>query len=136
MKINQHFDHNLSFLTIISLGLHNMEHSRDCPTSIRATTHNIIGLGLKTLTLFPIDSSNSPQKSLISFRQLFRQFIKNAADLKINTHLSKHGPNPDLFPALRSSLALELSIWNIMRDNNPASPHAPTWSDYTYVDPV
>ena len=127
---------HLSFLTIISLGLHNLELSPDCPTSTKMATHNIIGLGIKTLTMFPIDSSNSPQKSLISFRQLFRQFIKNAVDLKINSHISKYGPNSDYFPALRSSLALELSIWTNVRDNNPASLLAPTWSDYTYVDPV
>ena len=136
LKINRHFDHHLSFLTIISLGLQSMELSRDCPINIRTATHNIIGLGIKTLTIFPIDSSNSPQMSLKSFRQQFRQFIKNAVESKINVHLSKHGPDPDLLPALRSSLASEFSIWNIMRDNNPASLHAPTWSDYTYVDPV
>ena len=136
MKINHHFDHNLSFLTIISLGIHNLELSQDCLTSTKMATHNIIGLGIKTLTMFPMDSSNSPQKLLISFRQLFRQFIKNAVDLKINSHLSKYGPNSEHFPALRSSLALELSIWTNVRDNNPASLLAPTWSDYTYVDPV
>ena len=111
--------------------------NRDCDISIRTATHNIIGLGIKTLTMFPIDSStDSPQKSLISFRQQFKQFIKNAVEARINAHLSKHGPDPDLIPALRSSLVSELSIWNIMRDNNPASLRAPTWSDYTYVDPV
>ena len=135
LKINHHFDHHLSFLTIISLGSHSMD-SIDCPISIRTATHNIIGLGIKTLTMFPIHSSNSPQKSLKSFRQQFKQFIKNAVESKINAHLSKHGPDPDLLPALRSSLASELSIWTIMHDNNPASLHAPTWSDYTYVDPV
>ena len=109
----------ISATNAISLGIHNLGHSRDCPTSIKMATHNIIGLGIKTLTMFPIDSSNSPQKS--SFRQLFRQFIKNAVDLKINTHLSKYGPNSDHFSALRSSLALELSIWTNVRDNNPAS---------------
>ena len=106
----------------IARPLHSMD-SRDCPISIRTATHNIIGLGIKTLTMFPItDSSNSPQKSLKSFRQQFRKFIKNAVESKINAHLqSKHGPDPDLLPALRSSLASELSIWTIMHDNNPAS---------------
>ena len=111
--------------------------SRDCPIrDIRTATHNIIGLGIKTLTMFLIDSSNSPQMSLVSFRRQLRRFIKNAVDLKINSHLSKYGPNSEHFPALRSSLALELSIWTNVRDNNPASLLAPTWSDYTYVDPV
>ena len=86
--------------------------------------------------MFPIDSSKSTQESLVSFRQQFQHFIKNTVDSKINDHLSKHGPDPDLYPALRSSLARELSIWTILRDKNPASLHAPTWSDYAYVDPV
>ena len=136
MKINQYFDHNVSFLTIISLGLHNMENSQDCPINIRTATHNIIGLGIKTLTTYPIESSNSLQMSLVSFRQQFRRFIKNAVESKINAHLSKYGPNQEHFPALRNTLALELSIWTIIFDKNSASLRAPTWSDYTYVDPV
>ena len=135
LKINRRFDNRLSFLTIISLGLHSMD-NRDCHINIRTATHNIIGLGIKTLTMFPIDSSNSPQKLLQSFRQQFRQFIKTAVESKINAHLFKHGTDPEFLPALRSSLASELSIWNIIRDNNPESIRAPTWSDYTYVDPV
>ena len=135
LKINRHFDNLLAFLTIISLGLHSMD-NRDCHISVRTATHNIIGLGIKTLTMFPIDSSNSPQKLLQSFRQQFRQFIKNAVESKINAHLSKHGTDPDFLPALRSSLASELSIWNIMRVNNPDLRRAPTWSDYTYANPV
>ena len=136
LKINPNFDHNLSFLTIISLGLHNMEHGQNCHINIRTATHNIIGLGIKTLSMYPVDSSKSTQASLVSFRQQFQHFIKTTVDSKINDHLSKHGPDPDLYPALRSSLARELSIWTTLRDMNPASLYAPTWSDYFYVDPV
>ncbi len=96
----------------------------------------IVGLGIQTLTTFPIDSSDTLQMSLLSFRQLFRQFIRNVIESKINAHLLKHGPNQDLYPALRSSLALELSTWTVTRDNNPMSLHIPTWSDYIYADPV
>ena len=134
-RINSLFDNNLSFITIISLGLHNMTR-QDRTNNIVTATHNIIGLGIQTLTTFPIDSSDSLQTSLISFRQRFRQFIRNVTESKINAHLSRHGPNQDLYPALRSSLALELSTWTVMRDNNSMSPHIPTWSDYTYADPV
>ena len=132
MRINHYFDNNLSFLTIISLGLHNMD-SHECPSDIMIATHNIIGFGIKTLTSFPIDSSDSLEMSLISFRH---HFIKNVVESKINTHLTNHGPDPSLSPVLRSAVALELSVWNILRDNNPGSHHTPTWSDYTYVDPV
>ena len=59
---------------MISLGLHSMD-NRDCHINIRTATHNVIGLGIKTLTMFPIDSSNSPQKLLQSFRQQFRQLM-------------------------------------------------------------
>ena len=121
------------FLQSYSLGLHSMEHGRDCHINIRSATHNIIGLGIKTLTMFPIDSSKSTQASLVYFRQQFQHFIKNTVNSKINDHLSKHGPDPDLYPVLRSSLARELSIWTTLRDKNPASLHAPTWSDYAYV---
>ena len=136
LKINQYFDQNISFLTIISLGLHNMENSQDCPFNIRTATYNIIGLGIKALTTYPIESSNSIQMLLVSFRQQFRNFIKNAVEAKINAHLSKYGPNQEYYPALRNTMALELSIWTIIFDKNPASLRAPTWSDYTYVDPV
>ena len=136
LKINPNFDHNLSFLTIISLGLHNMEHGQNCHINIRTATHNIIGLGIKTLSMYPVDSSKSTQASLVSFRQQFQHFIKTTVDSKINDHLSKHGPDPDLYPALRSSLARELSIWTILRDKNPASLYAPAWSDYAYANPV
>ena len=135
MRINHYFDNNLSFLTIISLGLHNMD-SHECPSDIMIATHNIIGFGIKTLTSFPIDSSDSLEMSLISFRHQFRHFIKNVVESKINTHLPNHGPDPSLSPVLRSAVALELSVWNILRDSNPGSHHTPTWSDYTYVDPV
>ena len=134
-KVNYLFDNNISFITIISLGLHNMT-GQDCTDNIVTAVHNIIGLGIQTLTTFPIDSSDSLQTSLLSFRHLFRQFIRSVLESKINSHLLKHGPNLDLYPALRSSLALELSTWTVMRDNNPMSPHIPTWSDYTYADPV
>ena len=83
-----------------------------------------------------IESSNSIQMLLVSFRQQFRNFIKNAVEAKINAHLSKYGPNQEHYPALRNTMALELSIWTIIFDKNPASLRAPTWSDYTYVDPV
>ena len=136
LKINQYFDQNISFLTIISLGLHNMENSQDCPFNIRTATYNIIGLGIKALTTYPIESSNSIQMLLVSFRQQFRNFIKNAVEAKINAHLSKYGPNQEYYPALRNTMALELSIWTIIFDKNPVSLRAPTWSDYTYVDPV
>jgi len=135
MRINHYFDNNLSFLTIISLGLHNMD-SHECPSDILIATHNIIGFGIKTLTLFPIDSSDSLEISLISFRHQFRYFIKNVVESKINTHLTNHDPNSSLSPALRSAVTSELSMWNILRDNNPGSHHTPTWSDYTYFDPV
>ena len=134
-KVNYLFDNNISFITIISLGLHNMT-GQDCTDNIVTAVHNIIGLGIQTLTTFPIDSSDSLQTSLLSFRHLFRQFIRSVVESKVNAHLLKHGPNLDLYPALRSSLALELSTWTVMRDNNPMSPHIPTWSDYTYADPV
>jgi hypothetical protein len=98
--------------------------------------HSQYGLGIKTLTLFPIDSSDSLEMSLISFRHQFRHFIKNVVESKINTHLTNQGPNPSLSPVLRSAVTLELSMWNILRDNNPGSHHTPTWSDYTYFDPV
>ena len=122
---NKSLDHNLSFLTIISLGLHSMEHGRDCHINIRSATHNIIGLGIKTLTIFPIDSSTeSTQESLVFFRQQFQHFIKNTVNSKINDHLSKHGPDPDLYPALRSSLARELSIWTILRQESCVTPRS------------
>ena len=57
MKVNHQFDDNLSFITIISLGLHNMAVVQDYTSNIVTATHNIIGLGIKTLTKFPIDSS-------------------------------------------------------------------------------
>ena len=110
---------------------------QDCTNNIVTATHNIIGFGIKTLTTFPIDSSDSIQTTLLSFRQQFRKFIRSVVESKINDHLMKHGPNPDpSYPALRSSMALELSIWAVTRDNNPTSLHIPTWSDYTYADPV
>ena len=113
-----------------------MENSQDCPFNIRTATYNIIGLGIKALTTYPIESSNSIQMLLVSFRQQFRNFIKNAVEDKINAHLSKYGPNQEYYPALRNTMALELSIWTIIFDKNPVSLRAPTWSDYTYVDPV
>ena len=56
VKINHLFRFTISFLTIISLGLHNIKPIRDCPINIRTATHSIIGLGIKTLNKFPIDS--------------------------------------------------------------------------------
>ena len=134
-KINLQFDFKLSFVTIISLGLHNMI-GQHCSSDIVNATHNIIGLGIKSITTYPIDSSHSLQMNLIAFRLHFRHFIRSVVESKINAHLAKHGPNPDLFTALRSSMALELSIWTVVHDNNHTSPQIPTWSDYTYVDPV
>jgi hypothetical protein len=69
---HREFDNNLSFITIISLGSHNMAVGQDCTSNVGTATHNIIGLGIKTLTTFPIDSSDSIQTSFISFRQQFR----------------------------------------------------------------
>ena len=136
MKVNHLFDNNVSFITIISLGLHNMPIAQDYTNSVAIATHNIIGLGIKTLTMFPIDSSDSLQASLLSFRQLFRFFIKSVVESKISAHLTLHGPNPDLYTALRSSMATDLSIWSILSDDKPTSLLIPAWSDYTYVDPV
>ena len=135
LKINLQFDNNLSFITIISLGLRNMI-GQDCASNVVHATHNIIGLGIKTLTTYPIDSSNSLEMTLISFRLQFRHFIRSVVDSKISAQLAKHGPNQDLFTALRSSMALELSIWTVLHDNNHMSLRIPTWSDYSYVDPV
>ncbi len=136
MKVNHLFDSNVSFITIISLGLHNMPIAQDYTNSVAIATHNIIGLGIKTLTMFPIDSSDSIQASLLYFRQLFRIFIKSVVESKINTHLGLHGPSPDLYTALRSSMAADLSVWSILSDDKPTSLLIPAWSDYTYVDPV
>ena len=110
MRINHYFDNNLSFLTIISLGLHNMV-NHECPSDIMIATHNIIGFGIKTLTSFPIDSSNSLEMSLISIRHQFWLFIKNVVESKINTHLTNHGPDPSLSPVLRSAVALESYLY-------------------------
>ena len=117
MKVNHQFDDNLSFITIISLGLHNMAVVQDYASDVVTATHNIIGLGIKTLTTFPIDSSDSLQTPLLSFRQQFRQFIRTVVESKISTHLMTHGPNPDLFAALRSSMAVDLSTWTVLSDN-------------------
>ena len=136
MKVNPLFDNNVSFITIISLGLHNMPIAQDYTNSVAIATHNIIGLGIKTLTLFPIDSSDSLQTSLSSFRQQFRLFIRSVVESKISAHLSSHGPNPDLYTALRTSMSADLSIWSILSDNKSTSLLIPAWSDYTYVDPV
>ena len=136
VKINPHFEHTISFLTIISLGLHNMKPIHDFPINIRTATHNIIGLGIKTLTKFPIDSATSLLESLNNFRQQIRHFIKFSVEARINIHTEKHGTDPDYVPALRISIASAFSLWTILRDNNPASTCTPAWSDYTYVDPV
>ena len=136
LRINQHFDHTLSFLTIISLGLHNMKPNRNCPSNIKTATHNIIGFGIKTLTKFPIDSATTPQESLNNFRQQIRHFIKYSVESKITAHTEKFGTAMDLIPALRISIASDFSVWKILRDNNPASPSVPNWADYTCMDPV
>ena len=109
---------------------------QDYTNSVAIATHNIIGLGIKTLTMFPIDSSDSLQTSLLSFRQQFRLFIRSVVESKISAHLSSHGPTPDLYTALRTSMSADLSIWSILSDNKPTSLLIPAWSDYTYVDPV
>ena len=94
MKVNPLFDNNVSFITIISLGLHNMPIAQDYTNSVAIATHNIIGLGIKTLTMFPIDSSDSLQTSLLSFRQQFRLFIRSCCRIQNQCPLIVTRPKP------------------------------------------
>ena len=129
-KTEPDFHHEITFLTIISLGLHSMNPNLRCPSTTVTAIHIIIGLGIKFLTTYPIESAESLDSTIIRYRLVFKNFISNFICSKIECHIRKHGPNPNLFLA---KLDLESALWMLLE--NPTSVMLPSWSDYTYCDP-
>ena len=135
IKIDPDFHSEITFMSIISLGLHNMNPNLRRSDSTVNAIHNIIGLGIQVLTSYPIDSAESLDSTLTRFRTVLRNFISNLINSKIEDHTRVHGPNPNLFQACRAQLDLDSAMWLLLVDNTPTSVLIPSWSDYTYYDP-
>ena len=58
-KIEPEFYQEITFMTVISLGLHNMNPNIRRPDTLVNAIHNIIGLGILVLTTYPIESAES-----------------------------------------------------------------------------
>ena len=134
-KIEPEFYQEITFMTVISLGLHNMNPNIRRPDTLVNAIHNIIGLGIMVLTAYPIESAESIESTFTRYRIVFKNFISNFICSKIESHIKNHGPNPVFFPVCRTTLASESALWLLLVDNTPASVLLPSWSDYTYCDP-
>ena len=111
LKIEPDFHREITFMTIISLGLHNLNPNLRCPDTTVNAIHNIIGLGIQVLTTYPIESAESLESTIARYRIVFKIFISNFISSKIENHISVHGPNSELFPACRAKLTSEAAMW-------------------------
>ncbi len=71
LKIEPDFNPDITFMTIISLGLHNLNPNLRIPDDTFDAIHNIIGLGIHVLTTYPIDSAESLESTLTRYRIVF-----------------------------------------------------------------
>ena len=129
-------------MTVISgLGLHwqlshgSVNPNLRCPSTTVTAIHIIIGLGIKFLTTYPIESAESLDSTIARYRIVFKNFISNFFCSKIESHISAYGHTSEFFPACRAKLNSEASMWLILEDRISASVELPSWSDYTYCDP-
>ena len=135
LKIEPDFHRKITFMTIISLGLYNLNPNLRIPGNIVNAIHNIIGLGIHVLTSYPIESAESLDSTIARYRIVFKNFISNFFCSKIESHISAYGHNSEFFPACRAKLNSEASMWLTLEDKISASVELPSWSDYTYCDP-
>ena len=104
LKIEPDFHREITFMTIISLGLHNLNPNLRCPDTTVNAIHNIIGLGIQVLTTYPIESAESIESTFTRSRIVFKNFISEFICSKIESHIKDHGPSPDLFSACRAKI--------------------------------
>ena len=75
LKIEPDFHQEITFMTIISLGLYNLNPNLGIPGTIVNAIHNIIGLGIHVLTSYPIESAESLESTIARYRIVFKTFI-------------------------------------------------------------
>ena len=99
-KTEPDFHHEITFLTIISWGLHNINPNLWCPSTTATSIHHIIGLGITIHLLYP-ESAESLDSTIIRYRIFFKIFISNFICSKIECHVRARS-TPKYFPCLQS----------------------------------
>ena len=100
MMNNTNCHHEVTFLTIISWGLHNINPNLWCPSTTATSIHHIIGLGITIHLLYP-ESAESLDSTIIRYRIFFKIFISNFPCSKIECHVRARS-TPKYFPCLQS----------------------------------